>query len=83
MNLLKKLVRRIPNDGEPLSDVYNSELDKLIKKNKGTWLMVPWLYSEYGIFKPVFFWCYLHDVSRCYLSVRILYLVSTPSHSET
>ncbi|KAM5532692.1 hypothetical protein V8D89_013661 [Ganoderma adspersum] len=47
---------RIPDDGEPLSDIYNTELDKLIEKNKGTWLTVPWLYSE----------CYLYRLIRSF-----------------
>lgn len=81
-------IRRIPDDGEPLSDVYNAELDRFIEKNKGTWLTVPWLYSEYvtSLFprnKPA-----LDDLtdysSRCYLSVHIFapccepYLTSKP-----
>ena len=38
--------RRVPDDGEALTDIYNAELEKLTEKGKGTWLTVPWLYSE-------------------------------------
>lgn len=44
---------RIPDDGEPLSDIYNAELDKLVEKNKGIWLMVPWLYSECFLYRLI------------------------------
>ncbi|KAI1790587.1 hypothetical protein LXA43DRAFT_1015926 [Ganoderma leucocontextum] len=49
-------LQRVADDGEPLSDVYNAELDKLIEKDKGTWLTVPWLYSE----------CYLYRLIRSF-----------------
>ncbi|OBZ75033.1 hypothetical protein A0H81_05296 [Grifola frondosa] len=46
----------IPEDGEALVETYNSELDRLTSQGKGTWLTVPWLYSE----------CYLYRILRSY-----------------
>ncbi|EIW56647.1 DUF89 domain-containing protein [Trametes versicolor FP-101664 SS1] len=46
----------IPDDGEPLADVYNAELEKLAETKQNTWLAVPWLYSE----------CYLYRLVRSY-----------------
>ncbi|KAI0776814.1 hypothetical protein BD413DRAFT_610398 [Trametes elegans] len=44
----------IADDGEPLVDVYNKELDILAEKKKNTWLTVPWLYSEYRLIRSFF-----------------------------
>ncbi|KAI0632878.1 DUF89 domain-containing protein [Trametes polyzona] len=46
----------IPDDGEPLVDVYNTELERLAEKQQNTWLTVPWLYSE----------CYLYRLIRSF-----------------
>ncbi|TBU44588.1 hypothetical protein BD309DRAFT_957998 [Dichomitus squalens] len=47
---------RVPDDGEALADIYNTELEKLTEQGRGTWLTVPWLYSE----------CYLYRLIRSF-----------------
>lgn len=41
--------RRIPNDGEAFTDVYNAELDRLESEEKHTWFTAPWLYAEWVV----------------------------------
>ena len=41
-----KCGRPIPDDGESLTDLYNSELELLKENDKGTWFTAPWLYAE-------------------------------------
>ncbi|KAI0744716.1 hypothetical protein C8Q76DRAFT_789208 [Earliella scabrosa] len=51
-----RVLPKIPDDGEALTDIYNSELEHLAEKNQNTWLTVPWLYSE----------CYLYRLIRSF-----------------
>ncbi|KAI0946049.1 hypothetical protein AcV7_010130 [Taiwanofungus camphoratus] len=44
----------IPVDGEAMTDIYNSELARLVERGKGTWFTAPWLYAE----------CYLYRLLR-------------------
>ncbi|KAK1231466.1 Hairy/enhancer-of-split with YRPW motif protein 2 [Marasmius sp. AFHP31] len=46
----------IPEDGEPLVDLYNSELGRLAEKSRNTWFTAPWLYAE----------CYLYGSFACH-----------------
>ncbi|PCH42909.1 DUF89 domain-containing protein [Wolfiporia cocos MD-104 SS10] len=46
----------IPDDGEALTDVYNTELSRLTEQGKGSWFTAPWLYAE----------CYLYRLLRSY-----------------
>ncbi|KAI8972554.1 DUF89 domain-containing protein [Trametes punicea] len=46
----------IPEDGEALVEVYNTELERLAEKKQNTWLTVSWLYSE----------CYLYRLIRSF-----------------
>ncbi|KAI0351611.1 DUF89 domain-containing protein [Trametes cingulata] len=51
-----RALKPIPEDGEALVDIYNTELERLAEKQKNTWLTVPWLYSE----------CYLYRLIRSF-----------------
>ncbi|KAH9856418.1 DUF89 domain-containing protein [Lenzites betulinus] len=62
----------IPDDGEPLADVYNAELDRLAEQKKNTWLTVPWLYSE----------CYLYRLIRAFFVQTKLWKDYDPFHAQ-
>ncbi|EPQ55777.1 DUF89-domain-containing protein [Gloeophyllum trabeum ATCC 11539] len=51
-------LERIPDDGEPHVEAYNSGLDDLAKQGKDTWFTAPWLFAE----------CYLYRLLRSYFS---------------
>ena len=38
--------RPVPEDGEPMVDIYNAELARLEKDGKNTWFTAPWLFAE-------------------------------------
>lgn len=40
------ICRRIPDDGEALVQIFNTELARLTEQGKGTWFTAPWLYAE-------------------------------------
>ncbi|KAG2003504.1 DUF89 domain-containing protein [Coprinopsis cinerea AmutBmut pab1-1] len=49
----------IPDDGEPLQEIYNKELEALASESKNTWFTAPWLYAE----------CYLYRLLRSYFAL--------------
>ncbi|ETW85861.1 hypothetical protein HETIRDRAFT_309837 [Heterobasidion irregulare TC 32-1] len=48
----------VPEDGEPMVDIYNAELARLEKDGKNTWFTAPWLFAE----------CYLYRFIRAYFA---------------
>ncbi|KAF8343221.1 DUF89 domain-containing protein [Amanita rubescens] len=48
------LDRPISEDGDPLRDLYNVELERLKEDGKGTWFTAPWLYAEYRLIRSFF-----------------------------
>ncbi|EPS95492.1 hypothetical protein FOMPIDRAFT_1132343 [Fomitopsis schrenkii] len=51
-------LERIPDDGEALVQIFNTELARLTEQGKGTWFTAPWLYAE----------CYLYRLLRSYFT---------------
>ncbi|KAJ3499401.1 hypothetical protein NMY22_g19513 [Coprinellus aureogranulatus] len=51
-----RALERIPDDGEPHSEVYNEELRKLEEDKRNTWFTAPWLFAE----------CYLYRLLRSF-----------------
>ncbi|KAI3612739.1 duf89 domain-containing protein [Moniliophthora roreri] len=77
----------IPQDGEPLVELYNSELENLAKKSKNTWFTAPWLYAEcyLSFFRQTEYWCdydpfFIQKVDVFQKSGPSIYRIATTIH---
>ncbi|KZT38776.1 DUF89 domain-containing protein [Sistotremastrum suecicum HHB10207 ss-3] len=51
-------MEKIENDGGLNVDIFNAELDELVKEGKGSWFKAPWLFAE----------CYLYRLMRTWFA---------------